>query len=132
MPDRITNLSATPIDVIITLSEGNPGAVMVLSKWHSSSPMAIIEMLILDTKRLYGPRIWELYKDVCGEDFERFKYHVQVELPNQETGVLSVTGPFSPDFDDTSFWEKRTSGRPDSFWALDNPPTESDYVYPIK
>lgn len=129
--DRITP-GMDAIGVVFALSEGNPGAATVISKWLASSPMAIFEILMLDSKRLYGHRVWELYKDVCGEDLERFRYHVGVELPNQETGQLMVSGPYSPDLNDKDFWTKRSFGQPGSFWALKNPPSERDYEYPIK
>lgn len=129
--DRITRLDITAVDLVSALCGGNPGALRVLAEWFHSSPMAVIEMLSLDTKRLYDNRIWDLYK-LCGQDIERFKYHVLTELPNQETGQLSVSGPHSPDFDDKEFWEKRRFGQPGSFWALENPPSEANYEYPIK
>ncbi len=131
--DRITGVSTTPGEMIIALCGDNPGAMSVLAQWlESSGLMGVIEMFTLDTKRLYDHRIWELYKDVCGEDIERFRYHVLTELPNQETGKLSVTGPYSPGFGNEEFWEKRRFGTPNSFWALEHPPTEPDYEYPIK
>lgn len=129
--DRINDLSMTTMEVVLALSEGNTGAATVVMRWLSSSPFGLIEILTLDTKRLYGDRIWELFTTVCGEDLERFKYHVAVELPNQETGELSVTGPHSPDFDDYDFWAKRRFGKPGSFWALENPPA-GNYEYPIR
>lgn len=129
--DRITSLDITLVDFFYALSNGNAGAMQVLLEWFNSSPSAVVEMLVLDNKRLYDHHIWELYR-LCGKDIERFKYHVSVELPNQETGVLSVTGPFAPDSDDKEFWVKRSFGRPGSFWALESPPTEMNYVYPIE
>ena len=117
--------------MVRALSEENPGAINVLIQWIESDPMALLAILILDSKRLYGSHIWMVYKDVCSEDIERFKYHVQVELPNQETGQLSVIGPFAPSLEDKEFWEKRKSGKPGSYWALDNPPTSRKYEYPI-
>lgn len=129
--DRI-KIDMSTVEVVTTLSEGNPGATRVLIQWLNSGPMAPIEMLGLDTKRLYGSRIWEIYADVCGGDLERFKYHVAVELPNQETGVLSVTGPLAPRFEDKEFWRKRNSGKPGADWALDVPPDTPLYEYPIK
>lgn len=119
-------------EIITVLSDGNPGAVSVLIKWLETDPLALMGILTLDSKRLYGSRIWVVYKDVCGEDLERFKYHLEVELPNQETGELSVTGPYSPSLSDIQFWEKRTSGKPGADWALDVPPTTSQYEFPIR
>lgn len=130
--DRLTDIHMTVTDMVIVRVDGNPGAIRVLREWiDSSGPIGVLELVILDSKRLYGSRIWELYK-LCGQDIERFKYHVQVELPNQQTGQLSATGPYGPGFGNTEFWEKRKFGKPESFWALENPPDDPNYEYPIR
>jgi hypothetical protein len=122
-------------DVILALGENHPGAIVVVGKWIMSNPLGLMEVLLLDTKHLYGERIWELYC-LCDEDLERFKYHVDVELPDQETGKISATGPYAPRYDDKKaledFWEKRSFGKPGSFWALEHPPSERAYKYPIR
>jgi len=66
-------LTDTGIDVILKLSEGNPGAVTVcmevLKKGTEIDPDAfgggLMQLLGFDTLGLYGSRIWMLYKDVC-------------------------------------------------------------------
>lgn len=137
--DRITSLDMTVAEVIGALSANpeqpcghsggcHPGAVRVLLDLFKHS--GILVVLLCDSKRLYAERIWDLYKNVCGEDIERFAYHLSVELPNQETGVLSVTGPQSPDFDDREFWKARSYGAPGSFWCLQNPPGPG-YRFPL-
>lgn len=130
--DRITDLNMTLPQVICELSEGNPGAVRVLAELLGKDASGFMSVLGCDSKRLYGSRIWMLYKDVCGEDIERFRYHLDVELPNQETGQLSVTGPHAPPFGDEGkpFWAARKFGKPESFWALENPPG-CGYRYPL-
>ena len=69
-------LNDTFADIVLKLSEGNPGAIRVcgelmkheaaIDKASLMSPMGSI--LSLDTHAIYGPRIWILYKDVCGEN----------------------------------------------------------------
>lgn len=76
---KIRSLSMTPIEVVTALSEGNPGAVSVMVKMLSDG--AAIDqdsafggfgaLLALDTEAIYGPRVWMLYKDVCGENLPR-------------------------------------------------------------
>ena len=63
---------------------------------------------------------------------ERFRYHLQVELPNQVNGKLSITGPHAPVFGEENkvFWEARKYGKPGSFWALQNPPGRG-YRFPL-
>ena len=129
--DRI-GLNMNILEIMIALSEGNPGALRVLSDLLGEDGSGFLDVLNCDSKRLYGPRIWMLYKDVCGEDIHRFRYHLQVELPNQETGELSITGPHAPLFgkDSSTFWSARKFGKPGSFWALQNPPGRS-YRFPL-
>ena len=75
MKERI-EMTDTVVDVIIKLVEGNPGAVKVCTEMikcgESIDPDSVWggigNLLSLDTHRIYGSRIWMLYKDVCGED----------------------------------------------------------------
>lgn len=129
--DRITGLNMSILEIMSALSEGNPGALRVLMALFSDGA-GFLDVLGCDSKRLYGSRIWMLYKDVCGESIDRFRYHLQVELPNQENGKLSITGPHAPLFGKESemFWEVRKYGKPGSFWALQNPPGRG-YRFPL-
>ena len=128
--DRVQLQMSMP-EVIFSLTEGNPGAVRVLCELLQGGN-GIMDLLLCDTKRLYGSQIWVCYKDICGENIERFRYHLQVELPNQQTGQVSVTGPHAPPFGEEGalFWETRKNGAPDRFWALENPPS-CNYRFPL-
>ena len=74
MKNRI-KLADTGMDVVMKLSEGNPGALSVCmqvlekgSKIDLDSASPIITLLTFDDLGIYGSRIWMLYKDVCHED----------------------------------------------------------------
>jgi hypothetical protein len=75
MNDRIT-LDKTIIDNLTAMAEGNPGAITVLMRMYTEGtaidPDSLLgslgAIMLLDTFRVYGHRIWMLYKDVCGED----------------------------------------------------------------
>lgn len=130
---RITSPSMSVLEVVVALMESNMGAAKVLTE-VAAQPMGQLCLLAIDNRRLYGSRIWQLY-ELCDCDIERFVYHVELELPNQVTGVVSVTnwseyGLSVTDIDD--WLAKRQFGRPGSFWALENPPTEPDYAFPIE
>lgn len=129
--DRITGLDMSLLEILSALSEGNPGALRVLMELFGDGA-GFLDVLGCDSKRLYGSRIWMLYKDVCGEDIERFRYHLQVELPNQENGELYITGPHAPLFgkESEAFWAARKYWKPGSFWALQNPPGRG-YRFPL-
>jgi hypothetical protein len=69
-------LTDTPMDVIVKMSEGNPGAMTVLINLFKEGgeidPDAafggLASVLDLDSHGIYGSRIWCLFKDVCGQD----------------------------------------------------------------
>ena len=119
-------------DIVKSLSEGVPGSMKVVMESFDKSPLFLLS---LDSKHLYGKQIWELYKNVCGEDMERFSYHVDMELPCQVCGKLDISGPYAARMSEaelTEHFEARKFGKPGYFWALENPPEKSNYDYPIK
>jgi hypothetical protein len=68
------------MNMVIKLSEGNPGALTVCMNAFQNDPEidpigalgGLAPMLALDTLGIYGSRIWMLYKDVCGERLPYF------------------------------------------------------------
>lgn len=79
MPNRVA-LTDTTRDVVVKLCEGNPGAInvmmMVLKDGNQIDPDAapmggLMTLLRFDDLDIVGPRIWLLYKDVCGSDVTR-------------------------------------------------------------
>lgn len=78
MKDRI-ELTDSPMDIMVKLSEGNPGAVTVLMQMFAEGgkidPQCAFGglggMIGLDTHGIYGSRIWMLFKDVCGENITK-------------------------------------------------------------
>lgn len=112
------------------------GSLEALAKCHDSLGEAVIPLfVVLDMKHLYGQRIWDLYK-FCKEDIKRFIYHVGVELPDQETGNWIVPRdpiflPRNPAYLTKEFAAARRFGQPGFFWALENPPADGNYEFPI-
>lgn len=73
MMNKIT-MDMTGLQVITVLADGNVGAVSVLasvardSDKHDPDAFGWLgTALALDDLGLYGSRIWQLYKDVCGQ-----------------------------------------------------------------
>lgn len=65
-------------DALWAISEGNPGAINVLvdiinnpeiDPDNAYGPWGL--MVNLDHLEVYGPRIWILYKDICGESLPK-------------------------------------------------------------
>ncbi len=83
------------MSMIMKLSEGNPGALTVcMSAFQNAYEIdpigalgGLAPMLALDTLGIYGPRIWMLYKDVCGE---RLPYFLAM-LRGWQLGLLLET-----------------------------------------
>ena len=72
---RIT-LEMSAINAIITLSEGNPGALTALmdiaTNYTKVDPDSVLRsftpLLALDNMSIYGSRVWILYKDICASN----------------------------------------------------------------
>lgn len=64
-------LSDTEQTLIAKMSEGNPGASIVLFKLiENNEPFLILD---LDDMNIRGSQIWVAYKDYCKEDIVKFK-----------------------------------------------------------
>lgn len=78
-PNKRIHFEMSMVEAVSALSEGNPGAVMVLmemlSKGAQIDPDAALggvsALFFLDSLGIYGPRIWVLYKDVCNQKISR-------------------------------------------------------------
>jgi hypothetical protein len=70
------NMLGGALDGIMAMSQGNPGAVTVLTRIMEKGPSIDPDcafgpfggMIALDTLDVYGSRIWQFYKDVCAQD----------------------------------------------------------------
>ncbi len=62
------------MDMITTMSEGNPGAVSVLAQISNKDPVmgGFMELLSLDDMNIRGTQIWVAYKDFAKEDIDIF------------------------------------------------------------
>jgi len=119
--------------IVEALSGGDSSSANVLLECNVELGGTAFEVfcLSIDEKRLYDERIGELFQ-LCGNDVKRFVYHIDIELPNQETGDWRMAGPFAMRCRRApGFSEARQFGQPGSFWALESPPDNPYYKYPI-
>lgn len=78
-------------DIIIKLSEGNPGAVSVVTEmmrkddWDNDAP-GFTKILLLDSMGIYGDKIWMLYNDCCDRDLDQ----MNIVLCNWQMGKLTT------------------------------------------
>ncbi len=83
------------MDIMVKMSEGNPGAVTVLMELYKEAPEidpwsvlgGIGPVMWLDTLGVYGSRIWMLYKDVCGQDIAKTVWMIRAV----QLGIMSET-----------------------------------------
>jgi uncharacterized membrane protein len=121
----------TMLQALVLEEDGSfaPGAVAVLLGCRDMLGSAINTLLVtLDIKHFYGTRLWELFT-YCQEDYARFIYHVCIELPEQISGHWLV--PDDPRYQTAEFVALRQFGRAGSYWALQNPPDDGGYQFPL-
>lgn len=58
-------------EMLTVMSQGNPGAIECMIQWLKSDPMAIFDILYLDTLGIYGSKIYMLWNDCCGRDLKK-------------------------------------------------------------
>ena len=103
---RIIDLTSTPVDIIVKMADGNPGAARVMADMFNSAPKidpsnvlgGYGPVLFLDTLGIYGHRVWMLYKDVCGEDLTKTLAAlraVQMGIASRSSLVSAIDGKSS-------------------------------------
>lgn len=70
---RITaNMSVQ--DMLITMCDGNPGALTCMMEMIQDNPMTgMLNILLFDSMGIYGSKIYMVWNDCCGRDMEKFK-----------------------------------------------------------
>jgi hypothetical protein len=76
----------TDMEIMIDLSQGNPGALGVVSSVYKEGRMDVLmSCLTLDIR---GPSIWILYKDLGDETLETFYKNVFTEDVKQRLAAV--------------------------------------------
>lgn len=74
--ERIT-ASMDMQEMLITMSEGNPGAQTCMMEMLQTDPMARLDILYFDSMGIYGSKIYMLWNDCCGRDMSKFEETIQ-------------------------------------------------------
>lgn len=78
-------LNDTVLSALMKMSDGNPGAAVVLNKiMAASGPVGLMQILHLDSQGIYGPDIWLGFKDVSGEKIDVFLHKLRAGTLKQE------------------------------------------------
>ena len=65
-------------DMLITMSEGNPGALTCMMEMLQNDPLsAISNIMLFDTLGIYGSKLYMVWNDCCGRDMEKFEKTLQ-------------------------------------------------------
>ncbi len=75
------NLNDTALDVIIKLSEGNPGAITTLTELANSYKSffeVAPDYLTIDTMGLYDSQLYMLWNDCCDRNIEKVKQIIKL------------------------------------------------------
>ena len=65
------------MDMMMVMSEGNPGALTVLMQMMQD-PRSTLDILLLDSLDIRGSKIWMLYSDSCNKDMGKFERTLMV------------------------------------------------------
>lgn len=65
------NANMTVMDTCIAMGEGNPGAIVCAIEMMNNG--MFLDLLMLDTKEVYGEKLYMLWNDCCDRDMEKFK-----------------------------------------------------------
>lgn len=70
MDRKPIDLNGSTMDALITMSEGNLGAMSVLADIVKAEKL--VHLLNLDDMNIRGAQIWIGYKDHCGQNLKKF------------------------------------------------------------
>ena len=87
---------------LIRISKGNRGAVSILGACAKRDDISLI-LAYLEGTETFGPKIWILFKDKCGQDLEKF---VKQCLPKYSIGSSIETKNGKKGHVDNVSWSK--------------------------
>lgn len=77
-------------DCIISVVDGNPGALRVCMNLLENNELGFADLLHLDDMEIYGSDIWLCYKDICRENLEMLKVKIKDRSIKDELIKLKV------------------------------------------
>lgn len=80
-------------DVLVLLSEGNPGAARVLVEIYKDGPDGFLALMDLDDMNIRGSQIWLGYKDFAGQDLGKFISAIKSRDPELVRTINENTMP---------------------------------------
>lgn len=85
------NLDMVPLDAVVKMAEGNPGATHVMAQLLKPNLVeGFMDICRLDDLELYGPDIWLAYKDVCGMDIKKLRERLRNNYRRLRNDLLKI------------------------------------------
>ena len=85
------NLEMAPMDAMVKMAEGNPGATQVMCQLLKPNLVeGFMDICRLDDLKLYGSDIWLAYKDICGMDIEKLRERLRNNYHQLREDVLKI------------------------------------------
>ena len=79
--NNVVKLDDSPMDAMLKMAEGNPGAATVLAQLYGNTPAGFIDICHLDDMNIRGEQIWVAFKDHCKGDIEALREAVRARDP---------------------------------------------------
>ena len=70
IPRAEIDIDGSVLDMLLLMSEGNPGAATVLSQIMNKCDAGAMSVFDLDDMNIRGAQIWVAFKYVCNEDLD--------------------------------------------------------------
>jgi hypothetical protein len=72
----------------------NPGALLILGmvcgKTEGNFELTMAYYKIIELRGWTGPRLWEVWKDECGQEYPRFHRRMMGDLITGELGTITI------------------------------------------
>jgi len=91
MTRKRIELTDSVMDVLMNMSEGNPGAITVLAEMLNRD--GLMDILTLDDMNIRGSQIWLGFKDFAGEDMDVFMAAIKERSQDMVNKINEMSGP---------------------------------------
>ena len=87
------NVHATLVDIMLLISEGNPGAIREIEEIIDNDTISgFMTILGLDDMNIRGSQIWIGYKDHCEENLDKFITAIRTRDADMVTTINNEPG----------------------------------------
>lgn len=81
------DIDGSVLDMLLLMSEGNPGAMTVLSRIMNKCDAGAMSVFDLDDMNIRGAQIWVAFKYVCNEDLDMLCERIKKRDPSMVEAI---------------------------------------------